>query len=247
MDNAYARAVRQRETATTQRVLVSGIYRDATQMLAARDELARSTHRLEWALGAMGDTSPELEAETVATQLSAGKFQNINALLDLAGHDYDWLLLLDDDIDLPPGFLDRMVAVSTRLDFALSQPAQTRQSHANWSVTRRRALRVARQTRFVEIGPATLVRRDAAQLLLPFPPDLRYGWGLDFHWAHVMAEAGLRSGVVDSAAVVHASQPVASTYSWDAAQEEGRAFLASVPHLPTDIAHQTVRSHRYLR
>ena len=50
-----------------------------------------------------------------------------------------------------------------------------------------------RETRFVEIGPVTAFGRAAAAELLPFP-ELRYGWGLDLHWAAVAAERGWRLG-----------------------------------------------------
>jgi hypothetical protein len=225
---------------------VVGIYRDAEPLRTAVAELRASRHDVVVNLGAMGDVPAEMRADTGAGHLTAGKFQNLNVLVrDLPA--VDWLVIIDDDVVLPRGFLDLAIEVCERLDLALAQPAQTRFSNANWIVAKRRLLSVARTTRFVEIGPVTLVRADAARLLLPFPADLRWGWGLDFQWAKLMEDAALRMGVIDAAAVVHASRKVASTYSWDAAQEEGREFLRGVDHLPNDVAKgRGLRTYRLL-
>ncbi|WP_394280180.1 hypothetical protein [Microbacterium sp.] len=246
MDDAFARAFRGIRTGPARRVGVVGIYREAEPIRSAVVELRASRHDVVVALGAMGDVPAELRAETSADHLTAGKFQNLNVLVrELTA--VDWLVIIDDDVVLPSGFLDLAIEVCERLDLALAQPAQTRFSNANWSVAKRRLLSVARTTRFVEIGPVTLIRADAAHLLLPFPADLRWGWGLDFQWAYLMEEAGLRMGVIDAAAVIHASRKVASTYSWDAAQDEGRAYLAGVAHLPNDVAKgRGLRTYRLL-
>ncbi len=246
VDEAFARAVRGVRTGPRRSVGVVGIYRNAEPIRAAVTELRASRHEVKIHLGAMGDVPPGMQADTGADHLVAGKFQNLNVLVqDLP--EVDWLVIIDDDVVLPHGFLDLAIEVCERLDLALAQPAQTRFSNANWAVAKRRLLSIARTTRFVEIGPVTLVRADAAKLLLPFPADLRWGWGLDFQWARLMEDAGLTLGVIDAAAVVHASRKVASTYSWDAAQEEGREFLRGVDHLPNDVAKgRGLRTYRVL-
>lgn len=219
----------------SRRVRVVGIYREAEPIASVVAELSRSHHELDVRLGAMGEAAPELASMTPGVNLRAGKFQNLNTLCGESS-EYDWLLVLDDDVVVPPGFLDVVIELSERLDFALVQPAQTRDSHANWPIAKRRFLSLARRTRFVEIGPVTLIRADAAGLLIPFPQTLKYGWGLDFRWAYLMEDARLRMGVIDAVAVRHASRAVASSYSWDAAQQEGRAFLDSVAHLQNNVA-----------
>jgi hypothetical protein len=244
LDDRFAAVARPRVPTARQRVDVVGIYRDGGQIARAVSELADSAHEVRFRLGAMADAAPELAGQTIREHLSRGKFQNINDLLDTTQDAYDWLLILDDDVDLPAGFLDTMLAVCTRHDFAIAQPAQTRYSNANWSVTRRHFWSLARLTEFVEIGPVTLVRADAAAVLCPFPEDLKYGWGLDFRWAAQAREHQFRMGVVDVAAVRHVSRKVAATYSWDAAQQEGRAFLRGVDHLPNTVAHVTVQTYR---
>lgn len=246
VDSTYAKTLqRMTHHGDKQTVVVVGIYREAQPILSVVEELRRSRHEVIFRLGAMGDAAPELANETAQSHLSAGKFQNLNELTgDLTG--VDWMLIIDDDVRVPAKFLDSALELCDRLDFALAQPAQTRFSNANWPLTKQRLLTIARQTRFVEIGPVTLIRADALPALVPFPVDLRYGWGLDFHWAHIMTDAGLNMGVLDSLAVDHGSRAVASTYSWDAAQEEGREYLRGVPHLPKEVAEDQglIRRHR---
>lgn len=236
VDAVYSRSLRMMaQRGARSSIAVVGIYRDAEPILSMVRELRASRHRVDFRLGAMGEAAPELADETAATHMTAGKFQNLNLLIgDLTG--VDWLVIIDDDVSVVPGFLDRAIELCERLDFALAQPAQTRFSNANWPLTKRRLLTIARETHFVEIGPVTLIRADALPALVPFPADLRFGWGLDFHWAHLMTDAGKRMGILDALAVDHGSRKVASTYSWDAAQEEGRAYLSGVPHLPTAVA-----------
>jgi hypothetical protein len=173
-----------------------------------------------------------------------GKFENLNALLErapAAGH--DWLLLLDDDVRLPRDFLDVFVFLSERFDFALAQPAHRWRSHAAWAVTRRRPGVVARQTRFVEIGPVSALRADTFSELTPFPA-LRFGWGLDAHWSAVAAARGWRTGVIDAAPVDHGIRPIAASYDRGAALAEARAFLAARPYTRAAEAQQTLATHR---
>ena len=230
-----------------QRVLALSIYRPGSEHIeAAVGELRATRHELRLACGSTGDALPALADRTALTGLEGGKFQNLNTLLEVAGrHDEDWLLVVDDDVSLPPGFLDRLLAVAAGLGLDLCQPALTLASNAAWPVTRRRVLPVARETRFIEIGPVTLFGRRAAAELLPFP-DLRFGWGLDLHWAAVAAQHGWKLGIVDAVAVRHAGS-VASAYPADAAVAEARRFLAARDFLPASRAGEVVAAHRSLR
>ncbi len=246
IDDRYARLALRLPPSEPRSVLVVGIYRDDRLMAELIDELRRSRHRVTVNLGALGPASDLLRDITGRDGQTRGKFQNINELIP-ADHRPDWLIVVDDDISVRPGFLDDFLTLCEHFDFALAQPAQDRGSHANWKAAKRHFLTAARSTRFVEIGPLTALRRDAQELLLPFPEDLRFGWGLDFNWAATMEEAGLSMGVVDALPVTHASRPVAATYSWQAAQDEGRAFLETVPHLPPSVAQESGRRHRLPR
>jgi hypothetical protein len=212
-------------------VLVLAIERtDVPNLLAeARDELARSHH----------------EVTVVSKGIDgAGKFENLNALLrehPAAGH--DWLLVIDDDVALPRGFLDVFLFLAERFDLALAQPAHRRRSHAAWRVTRRRPGIVAHESRFVEIGPVTAFNARTFDALLPFP-ELRFGWGLELHWSALARARGWREGVIDAVAITHAMRRVASAYSSGDARSEARQFLAGRDYTPAAVAQQVVAEHR---
>jgi hypothetical protein len=246
LDARLARAGRRLDALAAQPperdVLVLSVYRGGGGLLpAAIGELRGTRHRLALALGSMGHAAPALAPHTAATGLSGGKFENLNALL--AGTEpADWTLVVDDDVALPQRFLDRMIGVCEHFDLALAQPAQSLASHAAWPVTRRRRGSLLRETRFVEIGPVTIFRRNALDALTPFPP-LRFGWGLDVHWAALAEEHGWRLGIVDALPVRHEQAGVAGTYSSLEAIAEARRFLAERPFLDADAVGTTVRSH----
>ena len=206
--------------------------RHAAESAAIRAELERSRHAVE-----LRSTTPG----------EAGKFENLNRLLATVDIDeYDWLLVIDDDVVLPRGFLDRLLFLAERFDLDLAQPAHRARSHAAWRVTRRAAGTLARETRFVEIGPVTAFARSTFSTLLPFPSSLRMGWGLDLHWAALARERGWRCGVLDAVAIAHAAAPAADAYSRAAAVAEARAFLAERPYLSAREAQQTLVAHRGL-
>jgi GT2 family glycosyltransferase len=230
-----ARARRLRAAAARmprRRVLVVGVERrDVPNLMAgARAELLRSRH--------------DVTVEVALAAAGLGKFENLDALL--ARHDlatFDWVIVTDDDVALPRGFLDTFLACAEAGDLRLAQPAHRRHSHAAWDVTRRRAGSDWRETTFVEIGPITAFDRTAAATLLPFPKDLRMGWGLDAHWSAVAQERGWRIGVVDAAPIGHTIRPAAEGYPRETAAAEARRFLDGRPYVIRDDV-RTVEAHR---
>lgn len=203
------------------RVLAVGIERPEVEnrMAATRAELARSHHHVELHTATAGDR---------------GKFENLNALL--AAHpprDADWVLVVDDDVDLPRGFLDAFLHLAGGAGLRIAQPAHRLHSHAAWAVTRRHPGNLVRETNFVEIGPVTAFHRDTFAALLPFP-DLRMGWGLDAHWSAVARDRGWPIGIVDATPVGHTLRPAADSYPREAAIDEARAFLAGKPYVRRD-------------
>jgi hypothetical protein len=155
----------------------------------------------------------------------------------------DWLIVFDDDIELPGGFLDRFLFLAERFRLDLAQPAHRRASHAGWQVTRRRPGSVARETQFVEIGPLTAFAASTFSTLLPFPP-LRMGWGLDAHWAAIAKQRGWHCGVIDAVPLSHRAAPAAEAYSRERTIAEAKAFLAQRPYLPASEAQRTLAVHR---
>jgi hypothetical protein len=168
----------------------------------------------------------------------------MNALL--AAHPpegHDWLLVIDDDVRLPAGFLDAFVFLIERFDLRLAQPAHRARSHAAWQVTRRRPGSVVRQTAYVEIGPVTAFHAKTYDVLLPFP-ELRVGWGLDAYWAALAAERGWRLGVVDATPIRHGLRRIAAHYDRDDAIQEAHRFLAGKPYIRAHDAQRTLVTHR---
>ncbi len=213
------------------RVLALGVERPQRRELARamQAELLRSRH--------------DVELHTCA-QGTRGKFENLNLLLAARPlDDIDWLLLIDDDVELPRGFLDRFLFLCERFSLTLAQPAHRLNSHAAWPVTRRQAGSAVRETSFVEIGPVTAFARAAFPVLLPFP-ELRMGWGLDVHWAALAREHGWRCGVVDAVAIGHRAAPAAADYARVDAVAEARSFLAERAYLSAREADRTLTTHR---
>lgn len=226
-------------------VLVIGVYRPGTLFAEALRALHSDRHKVRIAVASTGGADPRLREHTVAEGLTGGKFENLNLVLEQEAP-ADWTLVVDDDVALPGAFLDRFVAVCEAFDLDLAQPAQTLRSHSAWKVTRRRAASLVRETRFVEIGPVTAFSRRAGADLFPFPA-LRYGWGLDLHWAAIARQRGWRLGVVDALPVRHESRPVGATYSRSDAESEAAEFLAGRPYLPSVRAGEVLTIHRRLR
>jgi hypothetical protein len=229
-------------------VLVIGVYRPGSLLAEALPALLSERHRVRLALGSAGPADEPLREHTVAEGLSGGKFENLNRVLEAAGAAAtgaapDWTIAVDDDVRLPRAFLDRFVGVCEAFGLDLAQPAQTLRSHSAWKVTRRRPASLVRETRFVEIGPVTAFGRAAAAALLPFP-ELRYGWGLDLHWAAVAAERGWRLGVVDALPVRHEFGVVAAAYLREDAVDEAARFLSDRPYLPSERAGEVLAVHR---
>ena len=196
---------------------------------AAIAELRRTRHALTIAVRDAG---------------SLGRFENFNLLLATQSLErFDWLLLLDDDVTLPRGFLDGFIHQAERHQLRLAQPAHRLRSHAAWRVTRRRARSVVRETAFVEIGPVTALHRDTLAVLLPFPP-LRMGWGLDAHWSALARAHGWRMGVIDALPVAHLVAPTAAAYAREDAVAEARSFLSDHAYLPASELQRTLVVHR---
>jgi hypothetical protein len=235
------------EKVPRRKLLALCLYRPSSDLVPAiAGELEDGRHSLQLVLGCLGDPPPGLAGRTALAGLDGGKFQNLNRLLSAAEPgEHDWLLLVDDDVVLPERFVERLLGLCEALGLALAQPAQTLASHAAWPVTRRHAGSLARETGFVEIGPVTALRRDAFAELTPFP-ELRYGWGLDLHWAALARERGWRLGVLDALPVRHERAGVAAVYDHQAAVDEAASFLASRPFVPAKEAGRTLAAHRRL-
>jgi hypothetical protein len=241
LTGVHRRADRLAAATPSRRVLVVGVYRPGRAFTL--EPLRSVHHEVRFALGAMDTAERSLAKETVAERLEGGKFENLNRVLAEAAAAFDWLLVVDDDIRLPDRFLDRFIGICERFELDLAQPAQSQRSHSAWRVTRRRPAALVRETRFVEIGPLTAFGSRAAGELLPFP-ELRFGWGLDLHWAALAADRGWRLGVVDATPVRHETATVGSAYATADARAEAAGFLSDRPYLPAARAGDVLATHR---
>ena len=216
------RALQKAAAASPQRsVLVLTIASDSGHSLLTeqRAELGHSHHRVEL---------------RVAAAEGAGKFENLNALIEAADESsYDWIVVLDDDVELPSGFLDSFLFAAEAAGLQIAQPAHRLHSHAAWPITRRQRGVRSRRTTFVEIGPVTAFAPAAAAALIPFP-NLRTGWGLDAHWAAIAAQRGWPIGIIDATPVGHTLRPVAADYPREDAIAEAQEFLRGRPYLRRD-------------
>lgn len=215
------------------RVLALGVERSGEPNLlaSARDELLRSKHDVRFESTDAGNR---------------GKFENLDRLLERVpaiGH--DWLLIVDDDVALPRGFLDVFLFLAERFELRLAQPAHRARSHAAWPLTRRRPGSLLRETAYVEIGPLVALHATTFETLLPFPP-LQAGWGLDAHWAALAREHDWRLGIVDATPIRHGIRRIAASYDRNDAIAEGRRFLAERPYLSASDSQRTLATHRTL-
>jgi hypothetical protein len=231
------------------RVLVLGVYLVDRPNLAAEIsvELGSSTRwRVEQRWVALGRSPVPSALAPVTTWTSiqpTPKFELVNRLLrDAAPGGFDYVVVSDDDIALPAGFLDAYLALVEQHDLALAQPARTHDSYIDHRFVEQLDGLDARWTRFVEIGPLFSIRRDALARLAPFDPGSPMGWGYDFVWPVVMEEAGLHMGIVDATPVSHSLRKPVANYDYATANQSMKAYLAAHPHLTRDRAFTIVRA-----
>ena len=183
-------------------ILVGGVYltdRPSTVGDAVDAFSASAEHRVVQRWISLGPKPQRAVPYTVRhVGERAPKYALLNSLFEDAAL-FDWVIACDDDVEFPPGFVDRIVALAERFDFALVQPARSRESYIDHRITAVIGGLQARRTRFVEIGPVTMLRHDAVRLLLPFSDIEGMGWGLDFVWPAIVEAAGLRLGIIDAA------------------------------------------------
>lgn len=228
--------------ATDRRVLILGIYLPGIANHAAtlsRELLGAHDWEVDLRWASVGASmasapiDPELKALTrLHSPERAPKFVLLNRLLaEVEIERYRYLLVVDDDIELPPGFLDRFLAIQEARDFTLAQPARTHDSYTDHQFVNQLMGVESRCTHFVEIGPLFSLRRDGFASLLPFDEAAPMGWGLDFVWPVILERHGQRLGIVDATPVRHALRKPVSTYDYTETQTAMLSFLSSHPHL----------------
>jgi len=165
------------------------------------------------------------------------KFVLINRLLASVDMDqYRYVLVTDDDIELPDGFLDRYLACQEMYDLALAQPARTHDSFVDHRFVSQLLGVAARRTRFVEIGPVFSIRHDAFSTLIPFEEGAPMGWGLDFIWPLLLEAVGMNLGIIDMTPVKHRLRKSVSFYNHGQTEFAMKRFLKQREHLtPSEV------------
>jgi len=233
------------------RVLALGIYlankkNSAHQVIS---ELNRPTHHLlsqQWIALGDGASTPVVDKVTLMRVLDrVPKFQLINQLLaknDLTN--FDVVMVFDDDIILPKYFLDRFLEIQYFCDFSLCQPCRNHNSWIDHPIVKQVEGSLARQTRFVEIGPVFSIRSDAFPLLLPFDESSPMGWGIDFVWPWLIESKNKKMGIIDAIPIDHSLRKPFFHYDWRPVVEQQNEYLAKTPHLSPEETFQVVKDYR---
>ncbi|MCW2400238.1 MULTISPECIES: hypothetical protein [unclassified Sphingobium] len=153
-----------------------------------------------------------------------GKLDNTNVLL--ARHDlhaFDWVVMTDDDIELPDQFMDTFLALAEYAELKICGPAQRGYSYWSREIMRRRKGVLVRETNFAEVGPLVAFRREVFDIVFPFP-SLKYGWGVNTVWPVLAEKEGWKTGVVDGTALRH-TKPIGATYDFREAAREAEEYM----------------------
>ena len=179
---------------------------------------------LERLFRSMSSDHHRVEKKIATLHEGKGKFQNINyALEEVDINQFDWLIVVDDDVALPANFLDRFLYFAEKTELKLCQPAHKFRSYQSYAITQRRWNSLVRVTHYVESGPITAFRREMFPLVLPFP-ELRWAWGDDLAWSEKAMSHGYRIGIIDGTPISHLRR-VGDAYCGHEARKEAVAFL----------------------
>lgn len=251
LDSSIRAPVARDASAAPTRVLVVGVYLAGRENTAAHlvDRFAGVDPGIEveqrWAAIQGSAPSDAVAAVTIwHSDRFAPKFEVINRLLrgaDLSSFDY--VVVCDDDIYLPHGFLPAFLAYQKSYDLAIAQPARAWHSYFDHAFVLRRPWWKVRETRFVECGPLVSFRCDAARLLMPFE-HAEHLWGLDLIWPAVLEQHGLKMGIVDAIPVDHSLRPQAATYDKSKHDVAMHRVLATTRHLPMSEAFTVLKGRR---
>lgn len=239
-----------RPIADNKAILVAGVYLATQPNSVAHvvDELNRSVDwRVEQRWIAVGAVPAPDHVAAVTVDAVDGlvpKFTLLNRIFaGVQPEQYAFVIVCDDDIYLPPEFLDRYLRLVRDHEFALAQPARTHDSYIDHPFVEQLDGLSARHTRFVEIGPVVSISRAAMRILLPFDESSPMGWGYDLVWPCAIDSAGLKMGIVDAVPVEHSVRRPVAHYGHGTAERAMRAYLEHRRHLSQEEAFFIVESY----
>jgi len=187
---------------------------------------------------AMGAAPPSRDVQEVTVRTlreRRPKYELVNELLaceDLST--YDYVLVLDDDIILPSGFLDSFLAVQQHLGFVLAQPALTTDSPFNLPIVEQQCGVLGRQTLLVQAGPIVSFHRSIFDLVFPFDLTSPTGMGYERVWAYLLHERKLKMGIIDAVSVAHCSRNSEPQSDLELARLRCSAYLRGHRHYSLD-------------
>ncbi|KAA6187300.1 hypothetical protein F2Q65_01875 [Thiohalocapsa marina] len=202
---------------------------------------------LRWAsIGARTPPTALRTSTALALKQPVPKFELLNRLLrDVNPNDYSFILVIDDDVELPPHWLNEFLRWQMQLDLALAQPARTHDSYIDHYFVAQLVGIAGRTTRFVEIGPVFCIAPPAYPLLLPFDEQAPMGWGLDFVWPALLEANDLRLGIIDACPVRHALRKPVTHYDYQETARAMDAYLAARQHLTYDASQVALETYRF--
>ncbi len=220
-------------------VLAIGIFM-ARKPNTAEDTIGMLEESRDWSVDqrwiALGGPplNPILERHTHETVLEpTPKMVLLNRLLESVDLDgYEYLIIVDDDILLPEGFLDSFLGYQSTLGYRICQPARTMTSYIDIPLVQQHPGVLARRTRFVEQGPVISFHRSTYGFVVPFDLTSGMGWGLEYVWAYEAEKRSLPIGIIDTTPVEHSLRPPVEFYSRNAAEGGRERLLNSRPHIP---------------
>ncbi|MGY6215126.1 hypothetical protein ACW73L_08195 [Methylolobus aquaticus] len=198
-----------------------------------------------WAALGSGSVSASLSNVTsLIARRPTPKFTLLNRLLaEQKFQKYEFVLVMDDDIRLPPQFLDEYLDVVSHCRFSLAQPALTPQSFIDHCFVRQFPGLDARQTNFVGTAPLFSISRAAFDSLIPFDEESPMGWGYDSIWPVVLAQRSLRLGIVDKVPIARDLRKPVSHCRLPDAERQMQDFLTQRRHLDIREAFSIVESY----
>ncbi|HEU4457665.1 MAG TPA: DUF707 domain-containing protein [Methylibium sp.] len=181
-----------------------------------REWIADARRDFDLFISYYGDTPGRHQADADFYEHRPGaKWPGIAALLD--EHDdwidgYDAVWFPDDDLSANTGTIDRLFAFFRAHELCLAQPALTRDSPCTWHTLRQDPRALLRHTGFIEVM-APLFSRAALRACRASFKESPSGWGLDWIWPRLCAQAGLSGiAVIDATPVRHTRPPGGELY-----------------------------------
>jgi hypothetical protein len=148
------------------------------------------------------DPDVEIDADFIVKRKGL-KFENFHHYLthqDISQYDAIWVV--DDDIVLDTGSINKMFKLFVEYELKLAQPSFSKGSKTPWKVTKNDPECVIRYTNFVENG-AVIFSNDVVPLLKETFKEAVTGFGVDFIWPSLLGFPADGIAVIDAVICQH--------------------------------------------